>query len=520
MAALCAAQAAVAVAVAYASGDSPLRFALALAATAVTVLLLAALADDTLRIRRTLIGIGEAEPGNPVRRLCAEAERMAVALKTVEQRLLHRHPVSGLPTREPLLRTIAQAGSGTLGLLHFADLDRLHAFDEQGADALLAQLAARVTAMVGERRLVAQVDRARVAIWYDADTPEGTARGQLDAIGYALGDQVTISGREVLPEVRVAAVPAAPEIAPSALLARAIAGGGGPAEAAAASGADPLDLARERFALEQDLRRAVVRGELELHYQPLVDAQAGRVCGAEALLRWRHPTLGLVPPTRFVPIMEAAGLADEIGLWALNAACREARALDREGFGPLRVAVNVSRSQLDQQDLPALVVRTLARHSLSPEALEIELTETLATADPARDAGLFEQLRALGVAIAIDDFGTGYSSFGALRTLRFDKIKIDREFVSAVDRRRDSQAICRSILALGQGLGIRVLAEGVESADEYRWLRAQGCQHFQGYYFARPLTPAGFRAFARDVQTLRGLLNPPAPYSLPERLSA
>jgi EAL domain-containing protein (putative c-di-GMP-specific phosphodiesterase class I) len=155
-----------------------------------------------------------------------------------------------------------------------------------------------------------------------------------------------------------------------------------------------------------------------------------------------------------------------------------------------------------------LIERTLARHSLSSDMLEIELTETIATGDTHRIAGLFAQLRRLGVAIAIDDFGTGFSSFSTLRTLRFDKIKIDREFVTAVDQRRDSQAICRAILALGQGLGIRVLAEGVETADEYAWLHAQGCRYFQGYYFARPLDDQAFPSFVRDTRRLADLLAP------------
>ena len=150
--------------------------------------------------------------------------------------------------------------------------------------------------------------------------------------------------------------------------------------------------------------------------------------------------------------------------------------------------------------------RTLARHSLGPDALEVELTETVAAGDGERTAALFRHLRTLGVAIAIDDFGTGYSSFSALRQLAFDKLKIDREFVTDVDSRRDSQAICQSVIALGRGLGIRVLAEGVERAAEYAWLRAHGCVHFQGYYFAQPLAEDAFRAFVADRDGLDRLL--------------
>jgi EAL domain-containing protein (putative c-di-GMP-specific phosphodiesterase class I) len=428
--------------------------------------------------------------------------------------------VSGLPTREPLFASIATSPSGVLGVIHLLDLERLQAFDEALADHVLVALAERVVRMLGTGALVAQVDRARLAVWFGPETPAELAGTKLQALGYALGEAVSFGEREVLPEIRVSHAHMAEHgTAPAALLVRASVSRSGTADAFASVADDPLTAAQQLYTLEQDLRRAVARGELELAYQPLVDVQAGAVCGAEALLRWRHPDHGLVPPTRFVPIMEAAGLADEIGLWAINAACREAATWRRLGLGPLRVAVNISGHQLDRGDFATLVERTLARHSLSSDLLEIELTETIAAGESDRVAALFGRLRRLGVAIAIDDFGTGYSSFSTLRTLRFDKLKIDREFVTAVDRRRDSQAICRAILELGRGLGIRVLAEGVETAAEYSWLNAQGCRHFQGYYFARPLDPAAFRAFVQDEHRLAGLL---APISDPvsERLRA
>jgi EAL domain-containing protein (putative c-di-GMP-specific phosphodiesterase class I) len=153
-----------------------------------------------------------------------------------------------------------------------------------------------------------------------------------------------------------------------------------------------------------------------------------------------------------------------------------------------------------------LIERTLKRHSLSPRALEIELTESAAAADVGRTGRLFDGLRKQGIRIAIDDFGTGFSSLSSLRALAFDKIKIDREFVTEVERRRDSQAICQSVIALGRGLGIRVLAEGVERHEEYAWLRQHGCYEFQGFYFAQPLTGTEFQSFARDTAKLNALL--------------
>ncbi len=327
-------------------------------------------------------------------------------------------------------------------------------------------------------------------------------------MSYALSDAILDNGREIVPEVRLrlAAYDADNGMPAAAFVARtlasfALAHG---LQAAEADRVDPSEFARERYDLEQDLRQAVARRELSLEFQPLVDVERQRVCGAEALLRWDHPNRGRVSPVRFVPVMETMGLASEIGSWVLNAAVREAAAWRTLGLSDLRMAINVSGLQLERDDLPILIERTLQRHGVGASVLEVELTESVATSDAAHCRAIFQQLRAMGVKLAVDDFGTGYSGFSSLRTLSFDKIKIDREFVTAVDQRRDSQAICQSIIALARGLGIQVLAEGVESHAEYAWLRRNGCRHYQGYYFSRPLDAEQFAIFARDE---RGLAN-------------
>jgi Amt family ammonium transporter len=468
-------------------------------------------------IRRSIARIETLQPGavqgSPAARLAVGLDRVEAALRVESPRAQQRHPISGLPTREPLLARMAEDGAGVLGGVAFADYDRLSAFDPALAQRVLLALVARVERMVPPERLVAHVDRAHLAIWFGPDTDVDTATTALRAIGYALGDVVVDGTREIVPEIVVREVRHAidggsPQVTLFRVLsAFALPEGGANA---AVPAIDPVAVARERFTVEQDLRQAIAHGELSLHYQPLIDTQAGRVCGAEALIRWRHPVHGQVPPSRFVPIMEAAGLADEVGLWALNAAVREAKAWQRgSGLGRLSVAVNVSGRQLDDDTLPVLIARTLERHGLDPGALEIELTESVAMGDNERAARLFERVRALGVRIAIDDFGTGYSSFSSLRTLTFDKIKIDREFVTSVDTRRDSQAICQSIVALGQGLGIRVLAEGVERPEELAWLRRHGCRFFQGYWFSPPLPAADFAAFVRDTGALADRLAAP-----------
>lgn len=473
-------------------------------------------------IRHLQILAGTSPTASRGERLAQSVATIADRLKAVEHRTSHRHAITGLPTREPLIERVMADGRGVLGVIGFMDFDRLCAFDPALGERLLLTIVDRLTRMLPEERLIAHVDRASVAIWFGPDVVEDAAQTELDVLRYALGDVVIDGDREILPEIRVrqARMPAE-GVNAQAMLSRTLASltvQPGAVVAVASPVLDLAALASERYALEQDLRQAIARGELEMRYQPLIDAGEGRVSGAESLIRWFHPTLGQVSPSRFVPVMEAMGLAHEIGMWTLNAAAREARSWQAQGLDALRVAVNVSGHQLDRDDMAALVARTLARHSLGAAALEIELTESVAMSDGTRATQLFDALRAAGVRIAIDDFGTGYSSFSTLRTLAFDKIKIDREFVTNVDTLRDSQAICQSIVALGRGLGIRVLAEGVERRAEYEWLLRHGCTHFQGYYFSPPLKGAEFVAFARDSAGLAKLLAID-PYAMRDRIT-
>lgn len=434
------------------------------------------------------------------------------------------HPVSGLPMREALISRMAADQAGMLGAIWFTDFDRLTAFDPALGECVFTAVTDRLRKMLPDHRFVAQVDRGKLGIWF-ASASADEARAELDAIGYSLSEAIDTDDAQIVPNIklRLGCFDVAAAASPGTFLARTLALFALPDASAAAP--SPMtsftELARERYGLEQDLRQAMSRRELALLFQPLIDAGQGCVSGAEALIRWEHARLGPVSPALFVPIMEAMGLASEIGLWVLNTALREAKGWVGQGLGDLRVAVNVSGLQLERDDLPILVQRTLQRHELPASALEIELTESVATSDAEQCRHIFAALRALGVKLAVDDFGTGYSGFSSLRALAFDKIKIDREFVTDVDKRRDSQAICQSIVALGRGLGIRVLAEGVERAEEYDWLRRHGCQHFQGYYFAPPLTPEAFRNFAGDAPHLRALLRwQGAPASIEQRLRA
>jgi EAL domain-containing protein (putative c-di-GMP-specific phosphodiesterase class I)/GGDEF domain-containing protein len=462
--------------------------------------------------------------GAPLGRITTTLAALEQAGRETTQRAHHRHAATGMPTREPLLQQMRQDGRGVLGIIRFLDFDRLCAFDPALGDRLLQAVAERMRAMLPPQRLLAHVDRAHLAIWFGPDATDGSARSEMEAIEYALSEALQIGERSILPKScsQIAEVIGEdPGTALARILAQLTIGTS--ASCLSSVQDDNGTAEREGFSFEQDLRLAAARGELRLCYQPLIDARNARTCGAEALIRWHHPRRGPVSPGQFVPVMEAAGLAHEFGMWALNTAAREARAWQTYGLTGLRVAVNVSGHQLEREDLAKLLARTLERHALAPSALEIELTEGVAMVDCERAARLFADIRAMGVAIAIDDFGTGYSSLSTLRKLAFDKIKIDREFVSEVDRRKDSQAICLSIIALARGLGISVLAEGVERPEEYAWLRTHGCNFFQGYFFSPPLEAAAFAAFVENAQGLSAKLTANAralQKTISERLSA
>ena len=448
--------------------------------------------------------------GDTGARLVADAQAVATRLETLRHRLAHRHAVSGLPTREPFYAEVAAdietaRASVLMGVVRFVDYDRLAAFDQAAADRALAAFARRLEGAVAAARPLAQVDRDCFAIWFSGLASAETAAGELQAMAYVLQQELGDDEQKLTPHVALAASlhPKDGKEA-SVLLTRALSAL--PPGERSRSGklhfyqAQSTEEARRRFAMEQDLRRAIRHDQFRLHYQPVVDLAEGRVVGAEALLRWRHPEMGLVPPASFVPLLEQSSIMDEVGLWVLNSACREAHAWNEHGLDDLKMAVNLSARQFHDPALTAMILRTLDRHGLQPGALELELTETAAMEDADRTSELFGQLRKLGVSVAIDDFGAGYSSLSYLKNLPFTKLKIDREFVTDVDKRPDSQAICKALVELGRGLGIKVLAEGVETREEVEALRNLGCTMFQGFYFARPMPAEDFRRVVADPE--------------------
>ena len=242
-------------------------------------------------------------------------------------------------------------------------------------------------------------------------------------------------------------------------------------------------LAQSRRAIEVDLRQALGNGELELHYQPLVNLAADRVCGFEALLRWNHPTRGQVSPAEFIPIAEETGLIVQIGTWVIQEACRQATLWPDD----IRVAVNVSSIQFQRPGLSHVVLQSLQNSGLRPDRLEIEITESIFLERSDSTLALLHTLRGLGVRIALDDFGTGYSSLSYLQSFPFDKIKIDRSFVIALQSRPGAAAIVKAIIDLADALGMTTTAEGVEESGQLAILRRQGATSIQGFLFSRPL---------------------------------
>ena len=252
----------------------------------------------------------------------------------------------------------------------------------------------------------------------------------------------------------------------------------------------------ERVTMEHDLRRALERSELLLHYQPLVDLETGAVLGMEALLRWDRPLRGIVPPLSFIPLAEETGLILPIGRWVLETACHQLRDWQRRfpAARDLQVSVNLSARQFAEADLIANVAAILDHAGLEPEFLELEITESVVMDQSEASVERLRGLRALGVRLVLDDFGTGYSSLAYLRRLPLDTIKVDRSFVSGLGEDPADLPIVQAVISLAHGLRIDVVAEGIETATQLASLRALACDRGQGYWFSRPLPPHAIEA--------------------------
>ena len=256
----------------------------------------------------------------------------------------------------------------------------------------------------------------------------------------------------------------------------------------------------ERLVLENDLRRALERDEFVLHYQPILAAGTLRVVGAEALVRWRHPSRGLVPPDQFIGTAEETGLIVPLGDWVLRHACAQAAQWSRRRRRELRIAVNLSARQLRQGGLLETIAQALAESQLPARLLDLEITESVFMKDLDTASELFAALRATGVHVSVDDFGTGYSSLGYLKTLPIDSIKIDRAFVSGLSSDPYDQAIARTIVTLAHAIGVGAIAEGVETEEQLAVLRSLECDQVQGFLFSKPVEAAACERFLQRTQ--------------------
>jgi EAL domain-containing protein (putative c-di-GMP-specific phosphodiesterase class I) len=247
-----------------------------------------------------------------------------------------------------------------------------------------------------------------------------------------------------------------------------------------------------RKALEYDLRQALLKNELEVYYQPLVDVKSNKVVAVEALLRWHHPIHGMVAPGDFIQMAEETGLIVPIGEWVLSTACKQI--LEWPNLG---VAVNLSPIQFKNRDFVETVKNVLVATGLDPHRLELEITESILITDPEAALRTLTALKNIGIKISMDDFGTGFSSLGYLNSFPFDKIKIDRSFISTISDEEKSTAIVKSVISLGRSLSMKTTAEGVETADQASFLKKEGCTQLQGFFFSRPIPASELFTFLK-----------------------
>jgi diguanylate cyclase (GGDEF)-like protein/PAS domain S-box-containing protein len=429
------------------------------------------------------------------------------------QRLAHFDALTGLPNRVLLEDRARQALSCTqrqgmpLAVM-FLDLDQFKAVNDalghRVGDAVLVELAQRLQRVVRAQDTVARLGGDEFVLL----VPAADAQGAADLAGRVLAvaqEPYQVEGHEltVTPSLGIALAPGdgsdlnALSRAADTAMYRAKAEGRNTWRFFTAE----LQAQSDRtLQLSNALRRAIERDQLSLVYQPQMDLASGRVFGAEALLRWQHPELGFVSPAEFIPVAESTGLILPIGAWVLQAAARQLAAWDREGLPPITVAVNVSSVQLRQADLPQLVRRTVEDAGVGIDRLEVELTEGAAMQDPQSAIAVMNALYQNGTELSIDDFGTGYSSLAYLKNFPVGKLKIDRSFVRDIGSDVGNTAIVEAIIRMATVLGMRTVAEGVETQQQLDFLRQHGCDAMQGYLLSKPLPADAFARFLRARQ--------------------
>ncbi|MCU1321069.1 MAG: gmr 1 [Acidobacteriaceae bacterium] len=428
--------------------------------------------------------------------LMADAQSALLKLDASLRRLTDFDQVTALPTRHAFMRVLDTETSVEAGLalcaMNVSNYDRIAAaFGQSAVNSVMVGIAARFRDLLGDEAPLSRVGTNIFVFTLDLNQA-GDLASRVEAIRLAIESELFLPGLSLRLEVN-----AGVSLHPGGLLdaERLI------NEAISALAETHVESAihttffspqqneraRDVFLLERDIRLAIEQENFSVHYQPIIDIAVGRVVGAEALVRWSHPTRGMVSPLAFIPIAEQSGLMDAIGMRVLQQVCRQMGRWVGTPLENVKVSINLSARQFLNPDAVLQISDALEANKVSPHNLEIELTETTVIQDTERTLLILQVLRKMGITIAIDDFGTGYSGLSYLKTLPFDRLKIDREFIQNVDQTITSKAICKSLIELASGLGIEVLAEGTETAAEVRMMRSLGCSLYQGYHFARPL---------------------------------
>jgi diguanylate cyclase (GGDEF)-like protein/PAS domain S-box-containing protein len=429
--------------------------------------------------------------------------------KCAEERihqLAHYDKLTGLPNRALFSQLLEQAlaeakySKKQVAVL-FIDLDRFKLINDSlshdSGDAVLKQVARRLTDSQFKRNTIARFGGDEfVVLMRDCQIPTDAAEAAQHLLT-AIAQPLLLEGQEyhLTASIGISAYPNDGENAQTILknadiaMYRAKEHGKNNYQFYSAQ----MNLhSFERLVLERFLRHALDQDEFRVFYQPKIDLVSGRITGMEALLRWFHPAMGMISPVKFIPLAEETGLIVPIGAWVLKAACKQNKIWADQGLPPLRVAVNLSARQFAQDDLHSTILNVLEETGLAPELLELEITESVTMDNPEHAAALLRKLKALGIKLAIDDFGTGYSSLSYLKRFPIDNVKIDRSFIKDIPHDEDDVAITQAVIAMAHSLGLKVIAEGVESGEHVTFLRAHGCEEAQGYLFGAPMAADDF----------------------------
>ena len=458
-----------------------------------------------------------------------------VKQRTAEvEHLAYYDPLTDLPNRELFKDrlaqslTVAQRNQQMLGTLFLA-LDRFKKINDTlghaVGDRLLKEVAERLKNCVSEIDTIARFDGDEFALLLTQVTGTADLVEISRSINEALKPSFLLEGHDVYvtASIGISLFPYDGEDIETLLknagaaLYRAKMQGGNNYQFYTC---DMNDKALKRLALESSLRRAVEKEEFVLHYQPQIDIETRMVVGTEALLRWQHPELGLLPPLDFISLAEDTGLILPIGVWVLRTASAQTRAWQEAGFTGLRIAVNVSARQFQQPDLLETIVQALDTTGLDPTSLELELTESSIMQNANSVVETLTQLRQMGVRISIDDFGTGYSSLGYLKRLPIDTLKLDRSFVDEAISDPDNAALVMAIITLAHNLRLKVIAEGVETEEHLRFLRLLRCDEAQGFLFSKPMPANVFQSSIDASGRARGNESSVLPFYLHENLAA